>query len=1020
MRSLLIVLAICMVSCGNLIGQTTFQTNGVQDERPSLYAFTGVTLHVDYQTVIENATLIIKDGKVNQVGANIAPPKNAIAYNLTGYHIYPSFIDLHTEYGITPAKREGGSRWDGPQMESNKKGPYGWNQAIKPETEAIQLFKVDEKAAEALRKIGFGVVLTHQNDGIARGSGALVSTASLKDNEVVIKGQASAHYSFDKGSSTQDYPGSLMGVLALLKQTHLDAQWYSKLKNPKEYNLSLEAWNKLQALPQFIEVKHVLNALRADKLGDAFGVQYIMIGNGTEYQRLKELKATKGTVIIPLNFPKPFDVEDPFDALNVSLTEMKHWELAPANAYFLTKQGIPFAITAAGLEDKTKFLEQVAKAIQYGLTEADALKALTATPAQLLGVYDQAGSLERGKWANFLVTNGPIFKKETQIVEHWVQGHKYGINPKTAADLSGKYQLSVGSQTYTLEIKGKPSTPEIIIKTSEADTSKTKVTLTRKDQLVTLTYTLTGDSALVTRLSGLIQGQNWSGKGILPGGTWADWTATYTAAIPDTSKPKTDSLDVIKFSRKKITYPFMAYGWDSLPKAQTVLIRNATVWTNTAQGILKNADVLLKNGKIAQVGTNLPSAGVDRVIDGTGKHLTNGIIDEHSHIAISAGVNEWTQASSAEVSIADVVNSEDINIYRQLGGGVTTAQLLHGSANPIGGQSALIKLRWGYAPEQMKMENAPGFIKFALGENVKQSNWGERNTIRFPQTRMGVEQVFVDYFTRAQEYAAAWKAYNAQSPKTKATTEPPRRDLEMETIVEILEGKRFITCHSYVQSEINMLMKVAERFGFTVNTFTHILEGYKLADKMKEHGVHASTFADWWAYKMEVQDAIPYNASILHLVGVLTAINSDDAEMGRRLNQEAAKSLKYGGMSEEDAWKMVTLNPAKMLRVDNRLGSIEVGKDGDVVLWSDNPLSIYAKVEYTFVDGIAFFELQRDEQMRKQIAAERNRLTQEMLNAKKGGSPTQKPVKKVQKMWHCDDMEGLEELCGHSHAGHGH
>jgi hypothetical protein len=346
--------------------------------------------------------------------------------------------------------------------------------------------------------------------------------------------------------------------------------------------------------------------------------------------------------------------------------------------------------------------------------------------------------------------------------------------------------------------------------------------------------------------------------------------------------------------------------------------------------------------------------------------------------------------------------------------------LLHGSANPIGGQSALVKLRWGYAPEQMKLENAPGFIKFALGENVKQSNWGERNTIRFPQTRMGVEQVFVDYFTRGQEYAAAWKAYNALSPKTKAITEPPRRDLEMETIVEILEGKRFISCHSYVQSEINMLMKVAERFGFTVNTFTHILEGYKVADKMKEHGVHASTFADWWAYKMEVQDAIPYNASILHMVGVLTAINSDDAEMGRRLNQEAAKSLKYGGMSEEDAWKMVTLNPAKMLRIDDRLGSVEAGKDGDVVLWSDNPLSIYAKVEYTFVDGIAFFELQRDEQMRKQIATERNRLTQEMLNAKKGGSPTQKPVKKVQKMWHCDDMDGLEELDGHSHAGHEH
>ncbi len=1018
MRSLLLILGICLATVGTLTSQTTFHANGVQDERPGLYALTGVTLHVDYQTVIENATLIVRNGKIEQAGKGITAPKGAVAYDLTGYHIYPSFIDLYTEYGIAPVKADGG-RGDGPQRETNKKGAYGWNQAIKPETNAVQLFQVDAKAAEALRKIGFGAVLTHQNDGIARGSGLLVSTASSKDNEVILKGTASAHYSFDKGTSTQDYPGSLMGVIALLKQTYLDAQWYAGLKNVKEFNLSLDAWNKLQKLPQFFEVRNVLNALRADKIGDAFGVQYIMIGNGTEYQRYKELKATNAAMIIPVNFPKPYDAEDPFDALNVSLTEMKHWELAPANAYFLQKEGIQFAFTAAGLEDKTKFLEQVIKAIQYGLTEEQALQALTATPAKLLGVYDQTGSLENGKWANFLVTNGPIFKKESQIVEHWVQGNKYSINPKNAENLSGKYKLAVGTQTYTLEITGKPNAPEIIIKTSEGDTSKTKVTFTRKEQLVTLNYTLTGDSALVTRLSGLIQGKVWSGKAVVPGGIWTDWMAEYIAAIPDTSKPKTDSTKTIVFTTKSITYPFMAYGWDSLPKAQTVLIKNATVWTNTAQGILKNTDVLLKNGKIAQVGSNLSSAGVDRVIDGTGKHLTNGIIDEHSHIAISSGVNEWTEASSAEVSISDVVNSEDINIYRQLAGGVTTVQLLHGSANPIGGQSALIKLRWGYAPELMKIENAPGFIKFALGENVKQANWGEDNVSRFPQTRMGVEQVFTDHFLQAQAYAASWKSYNALTPKTKAGIEPPRKDLEMEALVEILEGKRFISCHSYVQSEINMLMKVAERFGFKVNTFTHILEGYKVADKMKKHGAFASTFADWWAYKMEVLDAIPYNASIMSAVGVVTAINSDDAEMGRRLNQEAAKSVKYGGMSEEEAWKMVTLNPAKMLHLDGSLGTVEAGKDGDVVLWSDNPLSIYAKVEFTFIDGIAFYEMLRDEQLRKDLAAERNRLIQEMINAKKGGAHTQKPVKKTQKLWHCDDMEGLEGF-GEEHEGHGH
>ncbi len=1018
MRILLLALSLCFASILSLTAQTTFHTNGVQDERPGLYALTGVTLHVDYKTVIEGATLLIRDGKVEQAGATVTLPKGVVTYDLTGYHIYPSFIELQSEYGITPLKRDGG-HGDGPQLETNKKGAYGWNQAIKPETNALELFKVDGKEANSLRQIGFGMVLTHQNDGIARGAGTLVSTASSKDNEVIIKGQASAHYSFSKGTSTQDYPGSLMGVIALLKQTYLDAKWYASQKYPKEYNISLEAWNKLQTLPQIMEAKGILNALRADLLGDAFGVQYILIGNGTEYQRLKDLKATNATVIVPLDFPKPFDVEDPFDALNVSFTEMKHWELAPANAYFMQKEGIPFVFTADGLEDKGDFLAMLGKALEYGLTEADALKALTATPAKLLGVSDVAGSLEKGKWANFLVTNGPVFDKETKIIENWVQGKRYTINPKKAEDLGGKYKLTVGTQSYILEVKGDAEKPKFTLKTNEADTNAIKVSFAKKDKLVTLTYSLSADSTKVTRLSGLMEGKKWSGKGEVPGGKWVNWTATYTAAIPDTSKPtEKDSLTQVIFSQEDIIYPFVAFGAPTLPKQQTILVKNVTVWTNTSKGILKDVDVLLKGGKIAQVGSNLPSAGVDKVIDGKGKHLTNGIIDEHSHIAISAGVNEWTEASSAEVSIADVVNSEDINIYRQLSGGVTTSQLLHGSANPIGGQSALVKLRWGYTPEQMKIANMPKFIKFALGENVKQSNWGEDNTIRFPQTRMGVEQVFIDHFAQARAYEASWKAYNGLSSKLKAGTTAPRRDLEMETLVEILNSERFITCHSYVQSEITMLMRVAEQFGFRINTFTHILEGYKVADKMLKHGVFASTFADWWAYKMEVQDAIPYNAALLSMVGVITAINSDDAEMGRRLNQEAAKSVKYGGMTEEEAWKMVTLNPAKMLHLDKNLGTVEPGKDADVVLWSEHPLSVYAKVEYTIIDGTIFYSQEHDKELRQTLSTERNRLIQEMLNAKNGGAPTQRPVKKVQKLWHCDDLGGLDELSG-SHAGHG-
>ena len=347
---------------------------------------------------------------------------------------------------------------------------------------------------------------------------------------------------------------------------------------------------------------------------------------------------------------------------------------------------------------------------------------------------------------------------------------------------------------------------------------------------------------------------------------------------------------------------------------------------------------------------------------------------------------------------------------------MTTSQLLHGSANPIGGQSALIKLRWGSSPQQMLFENADGFIKFALGENVKQANWGDFERIRFPQTRMGVEQVFYDHFLRAKAYEQEWKNYNALSSSAKRNTIAPREDLEMNALVEILNSQRFITCHSYVQSEINMLMHVGDSMGFTVNTFTHILEGYKVADKMKVHGAGASTFSDWWAYKFEVNDAIPYNAAILAEMDIVTAINSDDAEMARRLNQEAAKVVKYGDMSEEEAWKTVTLNPAKLLHIDHRVGSIKIGKDADIVLWSDNPLSVYAKVEQTYVDGKLYFDLEQDKLLQQRNKDERARLIQKMLFEKENGVPTQEVKVEKQKLYHCDSIEGEE----HDHHGHNH
>lgn len=1008
----ILVLLIFLAQLSSAFAQETFPFNGVRDKKNQIYyAFTNVTLFVDYQNVISNATLLIKDGIIEQVGTKVNIPKGSVIYDLKGKYIYPSFIDLYSDYGMPEIKAEP-KRRDEPQLESKNKGPFSWNQAIKPETNAAKLFSIDSKSAEEYRKIGFGTVLTHQKDGIARGTSTLVCLSEGKGNEAMLAGEVAAHYSFSKGTSTQDYPSSLMGSIALLRQTHLDAKWYeTKMKFNHEYNLSLDEWNRTQKLPQIFEVSDKLNALRADKIGDEFNVQYIIKGSGDEYHRINEIISTNAAFIIPLNFPNVYDVEDPYDAMLVSLEDMKHWELAPSNPAQLQKNNIKFALTASDLKDKSEFWKNLSKAQKHGLSSAQALKALTYTPAEMISLADKIGSLKQGMLANFIICSDTLFGDNFIIYENWIKGTQIVINDIDLIDIRGEYHLNLNaSKIHTLKISGEATKPkgEIVI----SDSIKNSVELSLNGNLITLSFDLKDNaSSGFIRLSGKISsnGGIWDGKGQIPNGEWVDWSAIKNKKNEEKKK---ENKEKEQTTIGKISYPLMAYGWDELPEQGTIIIKNVTIWTNEKDGILKNTDIAIHQGKIFAIGQNLtkeylfPKQKIMvQIIDAKGKHLTPGIIDEHSHIAISKGVNEGTQAVTSEVRIGDVINSDDINIYRQLAGGVTAAQLLHGSENPIGGQSALVKLKWGFAPEEMKINSTDGFIKFALGENVKQSNWGERNSIRFPQTRMGVEQVFYDAFHRAKEYENVWLKYNTLIPKEKAKAIPPRRDLELETLSEILNKRRFITCHSYVQSEINMLMHVADSMGFRINTFTHILEGYKLADKMKKHNAGGSTFSDWWAYKYEVNDAIPHNAAIMASQGITTSINSDDAEMGRRLNQEAAKTIKYGNVPDEEALKMVTLNPAKLLHLDSLTGSIKVGKDADLVIWNGNPLSIYSKPEKTFVEGICYFDIERDKILRDEIQKEKARLIQKMIQAKKNGEQTQKPQQKKQKLYHCDTLE---------------
>jgi len=986
-------LAAALVSAAaSLFAQQTFPTATPADERPGIHAFTNATIYIDYKTRVEGATLLIRDGKIVASGLNVAVPADAVKHDCSGQTIYPSFIDIYAaDYGLPapPAVTSGGfGQQQQPQPPAEKKGAaYSWNEALKPEYSAVALFINDAKAADEYRKLGFGTLLTHRADGISRGTGALVLLGDENEQKLILNDKASHHLSFRKGSSRTPYPQSLMGHIALLRQTYLDGQWYKAEGYKTEKNLSFDAWNSIQTLPQIFEAGDKLDILRIARIGEEFGVKYIVKSAGDDYQRLSDIVKTGYSLIVPLNFPEGYDVRDPFDALNVPLKDLKHWEMAPANPGRLQAAGVNFALTSNGLKDKSKFWENLRKAVEYGLNEETALKAFTYTPATMLNAYAQVGSLEPGKVANFIITTGGLFAKETKIAQNWSNGQGFDINANKSMprEKMGTYDLKVGSDTYTLLIKGKETAPEAQI--IKADSSKVKVNFSYSpSDFVSIAFQPDTLKKGFISLSGIAETREWAGTGTQQDGAWINWSAVQTKAA-DLDKPKKQDPIVVP-EVGDVVYPFTAFGAKEKPRAQTFLIQNTTVWTGEKEGILRNVDVLLSNGKIQKINRKISVQDDAIVVDGSGKYLTAGIIDEHSHIAGTRGINEGTQENSAEVRIGDIIDSEDMDIYRQLAGGVTTSHILHGSANPIGGQTQLIKLRWGYAPEEMKFSNWPGFIKFALGENVKQGN--SPNGTRFPQTRMGVEETYMDYFTRAQEYA-----------KLKKSGKPFRKDLEMEALVEIMESKRFITCHSYVQSEITMMMRVAEHFGFKLNTFTHILEGYKVADKMAKHGAGGSTFSDWWAYKFEVYEAIPQNAKIMMDQGVVVAINSDDAEMARRLNQEAAKSVTYGGMKEEDAWKMVTINPAKLMHVDDRVGSIKTGKDADVVLWNDNPLSIYARAEKTWVDGILFFDREKDVQMQVDVQRERARLIQKLQSEKKGGEGGEKP-RGPKEHYHCD------------------
>jgi len=964
---------------------------GVSDKRVEIYGLRNARVFVDYQTTLENTDILVSDGRIEAVGQRLVFPAGTIVYDLSGKTVYPSFIDVYA--GNYSIKTQTGTSGAGTslaifmQQQTGRSGMQTttepriadyWNDGINASYNVSQEFIPDAKTAGEYRQMGFGAVVAFKADGLARGTSALVTTADGKANNLLLKNKASANFSFTRGRSADMYPMAQFGVIALLRQLYYDAQWYRQLPPGYFHDDGLEAFISNSSLPQVFEVTNKIEIMRADKIGKEFNVNYILKGSGDEYQALDDIKKAGNRLIIPVSFPEAPDVKDPYDAASVSYTTLKHYELAPYNLSYVSKAGLTFAITSSDLKKRTDFLTNLRKAVKNGLPENEALKALTYTPALMIGATDLVGAVRKNMIASFLVTSGNIFSDDCMIYENWVQGTPYRFTDLRVRDMRGIYNLEADAMRFKLTLSGKPDKPTV--KLAYDSTEIKGATFTQEKDIISISFERERKKY---RLSGYIIDKNMEGKGQLDDGKWISWKASFTGPSDERSGPPGQSgppKTSLPSEAGKIIYPFTAYGMAELPERENILFRNATVWTNEKEGKLLNTDVLVKDGKISKVGKNLSPEGA-RVIDASEMHLTPGIIDEHSHIAMD-GTNESGQAITSEVRVEDVIDPEDPSIYRQLSGGVTAAHILHGSANPIGGQSILIKHRWGHSAEELKIENQVGFLKHALGENVK------RLSSRYPNTRMGVDQIIRDAYMRAIDYNNKWKSWNAMKPADRAGKVPPRRNLELDPIVDVLEKRSFIECHTYVQSEGTMIMNLAEDFGVKVNSLIHFNEGYKVADQIAKGGHGASVFADWWDYKYEVYEGITYNAAILLDQGVLTCLHSDNAEMGRRLNQEAGKTVKYGGVSETEALKLVTLNPAKLLHLDDRMGSIKPGKDADLVLWTDHPLSVYARANKTMVDGIICFDEELDAKMKEQIDTERNRIIANILRESTQPAPS--------------------------------
>lgn len=902
MKFILLVLSLAVAQAAP--GRPEILPPGHAPRPPGAHALVGATVFVKPGEVLTNATVLIRDGLIEAAGVKVNVPADFRRWEMQGTVIYAGFIDAHLtpkpkltgtappEFGDGETAGTSPNFFGAPGSErdaGNTGADYGIK-AVKPEHRVAEGYSPDAKELKVVQALGFTAGNMVPVTGILRGSSAFVLLSDRAPNEVILKPDVFQHVSFEEtGWNENVYPHSLMGTITVVRQAFMDAEYFTAARehyaqtrdarHRPSSNHSLEALASAveNRLPVLFEPNSVLMADRAARVAAELKVRPYMIASGQEWRRPDMIGEIDAPFIVPLAFPEAPKLPDNDDWQMITLDQLRAWDWAPENPAVLRRLEKEIALTTYGLLERKNFRKNLRLAVDRGLSEADALAALTTVPARLCGVESMLGTIEPGKLANLtVVENGSYFEPTNKVREVWVAGAVHRVEP--------------GSKREQARADQELQPPAEISERQKEE--KARAHEKEKEKR----------AARITRLA---------------------------------------------------KSPMENRGAFAEPKV--ILVKNAMVWTSGPQGIVPNADLLIEGGRISKVQSGIAAPEGAWVIDAEGKHVSPGLVDCHSHSFALGGVNEGTLPSTAMVRVGDIVNSETRRISDELAGGLTIANLLHGSANPIGGQNAVLKLRAGLSPEQMKMEGAPAGIKFALGENVKRAR--ANDATRFPGTRMGVPTFMRNRFTAAQQYL------KERERAAQGGGAPVRRDLELEAIGEILRGERLVHCHSYRQDEIVAFLRAMEDFKVRVGTLQHVLEGYKVADEIARHGAGASAFSDWWAFKFEVYDAIPYAGALMHERGVVVSFNSDSGDLARRLYLEAAKAVKYGGVPEGEALKFVTLNPARQLGIDKRVGSLEPGKDADFVIWSGSPLDSRTICLETWIDGKKYFD--------RKLAAER-------------------------------------------------